>query len=73
MYCSHRSTGRYLFDVHEAYNRLNLKLKKYIHTRPRDYMIATTKDVQLEALRWADTRQKELPTEPCAIDVVAGS
>lgn len=71
VYCSHRSTGRYLFDIHEAYNRISLKLKKYIHTRPRDYMVATMRDVQLEALRWADKRQKGLPPEPVPVIIVA--
>ena len=56
IYCSHRVTGRYLFDIHEAYNYIKEKLSMHIRTRPRDYLVATDFEIRLAAQQAAYDR-----------------
>lgn len=56
IYCSHRVTGRYLFDIHEAYNYIKESLSTHIRTRPRDYLVATDFEIRLAAQQAASDR-----------------
>ncbi|CAE6970572.1 unnamed protein product [Symbiodinium sp. CCMP2592] len=63
VFCSHRKTGRYLYDVHEAYACVSKKLRRYIQTRPRDYFVASDRDIHLDALRIAAQRRVQFVPE----------
>ena len=57
IFCSHRTTGRYLFDIHVAYNLITARLKNVIHTSPSDYMVAPPEHIRAEAFRTAVQRK----------------
>ncbi|CAE7205294.1 unnamed protein product, partial [Symbiodinium sp. CCMP2456] len=67
VFCSHRKAGRYLYDVHEAYACVSKKLRRYIHTRPRDYFVASDTDIHLDAHRIAT--QRRVPFAPGVRDL----
>lgn len=44
-------------DLEEVYTQICTSLKKYIHTRPRDYFVATPQQVHCDSMRVARTRK----------------
>ena len=73
VYFCHRQTGRYLFDVHEAYAQVTRVLRKHICTRPRDYFVATPTEVQLAAQHVALQRKivwKPESRQHCCTEII---
>ena len=60
IYCSHKQTGRVLFDVFDAYARVTDAIKSIAQTSPSDYYIATKEQIYAEAARTAHVRKKPL-------------
>ena len=56
IYLAHRTTCRYLIDVHDAYAAITKVLRRKVFTRPSDYFVATPHQVQSDALKIAECR-----------------
>ena len=56
IFCAHRTECRYLVDVYETYSHICQVLQRKIHTRPRDYFVASQQQIQSDAMRLASVR-----------------
>lgn len=65
IFCAHRRTCAYLYDIFDAYKRVTKVLKKYIKTQPCDYFIATPQQIAVDAFRFASSRKRTFYPEPC--------
>jgi len=58
IFCCHRTRCRYLYNIENAYAEISRTLKKYIHTEPQHYCVATAAQIRSDAMRVAKTRNK---------------
>lgn len=58
LFCSHRETGRYVYDIYEAYAAVCAAIRTKPGTSPADYLVATPTQVAAEAMQVAHTRKK---------------
>ena len=57
IFCYHRKTCRYLYSIERAFGEISRTLKKYIHTEPHHYFVATAAQIRSDAMRVAKSRK----------------
>ena len=62
VYCAHKETCEYLFDVFETYNAVTEAIKEVTQTRCRDYFVSNQR--QREVHSWNICRKRTIPWRP---------
>ena len=62
VYCAHKETCEYLFDVFETYNAVTEAIKEVTQTRCRDYFVSNQR--QREVHSWNICRKRKIPWRP---------
>ena len=60
---SHKETSTILYDPVLLYGRISEALRSVLRTTPKDYMVASPREVEIEAMRLAALRNIEYQAE----------
>ena len=66
IYCCHKQTGSYMFDVWEAHKMVSRAINKVVSTAPNDYLLSTPRQILADAAPTAAARKKALKPEACS-------